>query len=116
MRTAEQEKPVMLSPSKAQGLEVLWGLAGLRNIRSWNLVSMEGHVAMDKLIRKRARAQDDSSSSPSLFYPSSSMLDGTLHIQGNSHAVPCVSHHWNAHKGMLLTVSCLTSNEVDDQN
>lgn len=29
MGTVEQEEPVMLSPSKAQGLEVLWGVAGL---------------------------------------------------------------------------------------
>lgn len=61
-------------------------------------------MAMDKLIRKRARAQDDSPSSSSVFYPSSSMLDGALHIQGNSHAAPCVSHLWKHPQGYVTSL------------
>lgn len=133
MGKAEREESVVLSPSKAQGLEALWGVAEAGIWCPW------GHVAMDKLVRKRAHAQDDSlilwahaqddspffsgrmlritplllwahaqddsPSSSSVFHPSSSMLDGTLHIQGRT-SILMLSHvaviSGNAQKCMLL--------------
>lgn len=107
-------RPVMYSPSKASrprsALESRWFESLLRNPRSWHLMPMKVVWQWTHSLGKEQHAHDVlPPSSASVFYPSSSILDGTLHIQGRS-SIPiflrccptCSVISGNAQKCMLL--------------